>query len=691
MDRRNQRQRLFPRALAFFLLALFFAVSPAPAQVSNLPHPEPNRGTDPPSAANRAVQNQGAQYRSETALPGTAQAPAGRTAPAHTDAGPSLTLSFEPLAEEPVIEEAAETGEMVTESNTIPDEMKSKEGFIPAPVHPLKIAQNAGGEKSPSQDEEQTPPPSEKTEEVDAHEIVVKKQLSGPKQTVSFFMHACGKSNYFDAIRSMDFSRMPELNKADRQSYAHQLAAILVRLDNFDIEKIPEHYDQDECYLWPDHNYKALSLTRAEDGTWQFSASTVSDIPAIYEQIKNKKPVFFNDTILGKLPDIFFTRFAGILVLQWCILGVFFLAGLLALKIIPVVISWLILLFTKFGRSKHEYSKKFQWALRPLAYIGMAWIWFAGLIFTSTYPALIHIAFIILHPLCVIMLMLMLLRVVDIFKYWLQVHLNTSVNKVKSVLVDLSSGVLKFLVICTAVVAIVQIFGISALGILSGMGIGGVAVALAAQQTISNFFGSMTILLDHPFTVGDYIIVGSIEGVVERIGLRSTSIKTFYDSRVVIPNGQLATDVVDNMGRRQSRRFKTTLGLQYDTPVPLFEAFVAGVRRLIEDRTDTRKDDIRVSVNDFGPSSIDIQMICFFVVANVHEELRSRQELILDIMNLASRLGVSFAFPSQTTYMVPSENLTYPIASQISGRPAALSLGKDFAAQIFAEKNQEQK
>ncbi|MBQ6157793.1 MAG: mechanosensitive ion channel [Thermoguttaceae bacterium] len=592
------------------------------------------------------------------------------------------------LTPEPALTDPAPDGtapSVVADSSQIPEEMQSKGVFIPAEVSVTKVAQAVPGTPESAKDEA-APEAQASPKEVDAHEITVLKQLSGPQQTVRFFLRSCSRSNYPDAIRCMDFSQMPELGRSDRQVYAHQLAAVLIRLDNFSLDGIPEKVQGNECDLWPDHNFKAIKLVRAEDGTWLFGPSSVADIPILYDEIKDKKPVIFNDTFFGKLPDFFFYRFAGILVLQWVIFGIVFLLGLLVAKIIPVVISWIILVCSRIrGKDKHDYSDKFKWALRPLAYLGMAWIWFGGLVSMSIYPKILHVAFVILHPLCVIMLMLMLMRMVDIFRYWLQHRLNTSVNKVKSVLVDLSSGVLKFLVICSAVVAIVQIFGISALGILSGMGIGGVAVALAAQQTISNFFGSMTILLDQPFTVGDYIIVGNIEGVVDRIGLRSTSIKTFYDSYVVIPNGQLATDVVDNMGRRQSRRFKTTLGLQYDTPVPLFEAFVAGVRQLIEQHPVTRKDDIRVSVNDFGASSIDIQMICFFVVSNVHEELRARQALILDIVRLAEQLGVSFAFPSQTTYMVPTENLKYPVADQIDDENPAGELGRELARKIKAE------
>ena len=158
---------------------------------------------------------------------------------------------------------------VIANSDEIPDEMKSKDVFIPAEVNVTKVAQAVpAAEESSEKDQAEAPPaPEVPAKEVDPHEIVVLQQLSGPQQTIRFFFRSCSRSNYPDAIRCLDFSQMPELDTSERFEYAHQLAAILIRLDNFSLDGIPETYEGNECDLWPDHNYKAIRLVRSEDGT----------------------------------------------------------------------------------------------------------------------------------------------------------------------------------------------------------------------------------------------------------------------------------------------------------------------------------------------------------------------------------------------------------------------------------------
>ena len=120
---------------------------------------------------------------------------------------------------------------------------------------------------------------------------------------------------------------------------------------------------------------------------------------------------------------------------------------------------------------------------------------------------------------------------------------------------------MKIVLVVIGMIMILQSFGFSAVGIISGMGIGGIAIALAAQNTIANLFGSVTVLMDRPFVIGDWIVTNNIEGEVEVVGLRSTRIRTFYNSLVTVPNNVLTTAIIDNMGRRHFRRYKTMLGV----------------------------------------------------------------------------------------------------------------------------------
>ena len=191
--------------------------------------------------------------------------------------------------------------------------------------------------------------------------------------------------------------------------------------------------------------------------------------------------------------------------------------------------------------------------------------------------------------------------------------------------------------------------------LLAGISIGGLAIALAAQDTVKNFFGSIMIFVDKPFQIGDWINFDNVDGTVEEVGLRSTRIRTFANSVTTIPNGALADKVINNMGLRKYRRFKTEIGITYDTPPEKVDAFVIGIRAIIQAHPTTRKDYFEVHLNSFGASSINILLYCFFEAPNWTEELSGRHEIMYAIILLANDLGVEFAFPTQTIHLTKTK------------------------------------
>jgi MscS family membrane protein len=177
------------------------------------------------------------------------------------------------------------------------------------------------------------------------------------------------------------------------------------------------------------------------------------------------------------------------------------------------------------------------------------------------------------------------------------------------------------------------------------------ALALAAQDTIKNLFGSIMIFVDRPFQIGDWINFDGKDGTVEEVGFRSTRVRTFANSVISVPNGRIADMTVDNLGLRTYRRFTTSITITYDTPPALITAFVEGLRQIVANHPDTRKDYYHVYVNNLGSHSIDILFYIFFAVPGWPEELKARHEIILQSIELAETLGVRFAFPTQTIHM----------------------------------------
>lgn len=193
--------------------------------------------------------------------------------------------------------------------------------------------------------------------------------------------------------------------------------------------------------------------------------------------------------------------------------------------------------------------------------------------------------------------------------------------------------------------------GLPAYSVIAGLGVGGLAVALAAQQTLANLLGSIIIMVEKPFAIGHWVKIKDIEGIVEDVGFRSTRIRTFYDSLVTVPSSQMVSSTIDNMELREYRLVKTVLSLAYDTPAEKIEGFVEGVRQIILTHAETRKDNIHVVFNELGPHSLDILLNFFLKVPDRMSELTARQEILLDILRLAEATGIRFAFPTQTLHI----------------------------------------
>lgn len=245
---------------------------------------------------------------------------------------------------------------------------------------------------------------------------------------------------------------------------------------------------------------------------------------------------------------------------------------------------------------------------------------------------------------------------VDIFTLYLEGKARETENKFDDILVPLVRKTLKFFVVSIGIIFIGDTLTLDMKGLITGLGIGGLAFAFAAKDTISNLFGSLTVILDHPFSIGDWVVIdGEIEGTVIEVGMRSTRIKTFYDSTISIPNGMLTNVQIDNMGKRNFRRYSTKIGIQYDTPPEKIEAFCEGIRQIIIEHKWTRKDYFHVYFNGLGNSSLDILLYVFWEVPDWNSELAERHRLLLDILRLGNEMKIDFAFPTQTLHLQNQE------------------------------------
>lgn len=275
-----------------------------------------------------------------------------------------------------------------------------------------------------------------------------------------------------------------------------------------------------------------------------------------------------------------------------------------------------------------------------------------------------------------------LFKVVDLAAEWFHRRALRTATRVDDLLIPLVRKSLKVFLLAFGLVFIAESLNLPITSLVAGLGIAGAAIAFASKDTIENLFGSVAVILDRPFGVGDWIQLGDTEGIVEELGFRSTRVRTFYNSLVTIPNATLVRATVDNYGRRRFRRFKTVLSVTYDTPADRVEAFTEGIREIIRRSAFTRKDFYEIHMNDFGAHSLDILVYMFFKVPDWSTELRERHRFCLDILRLAHALEVEFAFPTQTIHMagetpIPPES---PRARSGAASPAGAGNGEAAAS-----------
>ena len=210
-------------------------------------------------------------------------------------------------------------------------------------------------------------------------------------------------------------------------------------------------------------------------------------------------------------------------------------------------------------------------------------------------------------------------------------------------LISALQSVLRFAIIFVGAVFVADSMGFDLTSLIAGLGISGLALALAAKDSISNFFGAITVLLDRPFKVGDWIIVGAAEGEVIEINLRTTLIRTSADTIITMPNANLVNTPVENVGKRRWRRWQTQLHLDINADGEAVDTFCERVLKAIEDHPKTLKEEASFcQVSMISATSLDVDLNLYWDVSGGVEERQERAKLIIQIKNIAEDLGIEF-------------------------------------------------
>ena len=381
-------------------------------------------------------------------------------------------------------------------------------------------------------------------------------------------------------------------------------------------------------------------------GKWYYSPETTNSVNDLYAKVFP----WYTEKLQQMIPEAGHNRFLNIEL--WQYIGMLFIllisTGLFYIfrRIVYVLLRKVQYLIVK--KSNDTINLSLRKLTRPLVLLLL--IWFIKSVFPSLLLPLEVNTFIFLslNIMVTVFWIYVFLKLVRVVMNIYADYAESTDGKLDDQLVPIVDNFLTGLVLILGVLKLLTLFGVDPVTVVAGASIGGLALALASQDTVKNLIGTLMIFLDKPFHIGDWIEAGTAAGTVEKVGFRSTRVRAFDTSIFQIPNSALSEMIVNNKGLRSYRRYQTNLGIRYDTPPELIEAFVIGIRKIVELDPTTRNDAFNVEFNGFGDSALLIMLNVYFTELDWDSEQASKHKLHLAILKLAKDLGIEFAFPSST-------------------------------------------
>lgn len=383
--------------------------------------------------------------------------------------------------------------------------------------------------------------------------------------------------------------------------------------------------------------------------SWYYSIETISNVDEIYRSVFP----WYTEKIQQVIPEFGHKKLFNMELWQLLGLGIiliicfvlFFVFRKMIFYILQKLQLWII------HRSNDQINSALKKLTRPIVLLFLIWLVKSILPSLSLHLDVSTVLFLGLNIMVTVFWIYVFLKLVQVLMSIYAQYAEATPNKLDDQLVPILNNFLTGLVIFLGFLKLLTLFGVEPVTVIAGASIGGLAVALASQDTVKNLIGTIMIFIDKPFHIGDWIEAGEVVGTVESVGFRSTTVRAADTSVYQIPNSTLSEMVVNNKGLRAFRRYRTNLGLRYDTPPELIDAFVKGVRKIIELDPSIRDDAFNVEFIGFGDSALLILLNVYFIALDWNKEQASKHNLHMAILRLAKELGVDFAFPS-TTVMI---------------------------------------
>ena len=481
-----------------------------------------------------------------------------------------------------------------------------------------------------------------------------------PRGALYGFFTAASRADFAAASTYLDLSNLSPEERAERGPVlARHLKAVLDRALWIDLDEVsdrPEGSASDSSDPNVEHLGSIQSsagpvpirMRRQQDArgdlVWRFSAGLTGRIEPLFAE--------FGDGWIGEhVPDrLHRMRFLGVEAWQWL--------GIVLLATLSVLIGWGTATLVR--RIAEPVSRRtvtlvddrlVQVMHRPTRLVVGLIVFALGVrllhltIRASAWMDRVLIAFAFFSAIAVVG------AIVDAFTYGAKARFEREGQAAGAGVVNIIGRVVKVVLASIAIIGVMQALGFNVTGLLAGLGIGGIALALAAQKTVENLLGGLTLMADRPVKIGDFCKFGTTSGYVEDFGFRSTRVRTLERSIVSVPNSEMANVQIENLSVRDRIRLTTTFGLRYETTPDQLRDILIAIRRLFIGHPKVASDPLRIRFVGFGTSTLDVEILAYVMTSSVDEFYAVREDLLFRVMEVVTSSGSGFAFPSQTLYM----------------------------------------
>jgi MscS family membrane protein len=500
-----------------------------------------------------------------------------------------------------------------------------------------------------------------------------------PRGSLYGFFVACRKGDYARAAEFLDLRRLPPDLQEKGPQLARQLKAVLDNTPWIDFATLSgrnEGLAEDGLPAWQDRltdiqtreGLITLLIQRVpRDGDavriWKIASTTVVQTAALYEEFG---PLWLESW----LPPVFFEVVVFDLHLwQWLGVVVFTLGGwLIALTFAGTSIRFLSHLFTRRERSLDERIVR---VVRGPVQLALAVAVFAcGRQYLALDLSVQELVRSVERLLWIVSAAWIVFRLVDIASISIQIRSGSSDDAGLVPVVVPLQRLTKTVIVVFGTLGVLTALGVDITAGLAGLGIGGIAVALAAQKPLENLFGAVSLFADRPVRVGDFFRYGDQMGTLEEIGLRSTRIRTLERSVVTIPNAEFSNLALESLGKRDRIRICCTMGVRYETTPDQIRYLLTRLREILIAHPRITEEPARVRMVGFGAYSLDLEVVAYVDTSDWGDFLAVREDVYLRFMDAVKEAGTSFAFPSSTAYLGRDSGMSEEEARRVGERIA---------------------